>query len=363
MKVLQVINSLSIGGAEKLVANSLPLLQKNQLSIDLLTLSNKRTDLYKVLKKKFEGNIVGLTSSSIYNPLLIFKIIPYLRKYDLVQVHLFPALYWVVLAKTFSFSKIKVVYTEHSTYNRRRSNFFFKILDKLIYNRVDVVVAISDLVKENLLNHVESKMFEVETINNGIDIEAIFKSKPYSKSDFFEINDFLLIQVSSFRYPKDQNTLIRSLKYLPENVKLLLVGQGNLMKESISLVKHLQLTSRVVFLGNRNDVPRLLHTADIVVLSSVYEGLSLSSIEAMAAAKPFIATDAPGLTEVVSGYGVLFEIGNEKELAQKIQLLYYNKEEYLKVAKKCYCRSKDFDIQIMIKKYLNLYNRVVNDKT
>jgi glycosyltransferase involved in cell wall biosynthesis len=360
MKVLQIINSLNTGGAEKLVATSLPLFINKGISVDLLTISSNKTALRKELEKDYHGSLFDLTSGSLYNPLLIFKIIPYLKNYDLIHAHLFPTLYWVVLAKWFSFSKVKIVYTEHSTYNRRRSSPIFKILDKFIYKKLDAIVAISDAVGNNLKEHLGFSKFSFHIIANGVDINLINSAKPYPKDTFFNANDFLLIQVSSFRKPKDQNTVIRALLGLPENIKLILVGEGGLVEESKNLVAELKLNQRVLFLGNRSDIPRLLKTADIVLLSSEYEGLSLSSIEGMAASKPFIASDAPGLREVVFNYGLLFETGNNEELAKKIARLYNNEVEYKEISLKCFDRSKNFDIDEMVNKYIQLYKRIVN---
>src|SRR5690554_5836630 len=107
MKILQIINSLSTGGAEKLIIDSVPLYQKQGLTVDVLLLNNTETQFKSHLKETSKGKIDGLTIGSIYNPFLIFKIIPYLKKYDIIHLHLFPTLYWVVLAKLISFSNVK----------------------------------------------------------------------------------------------------------------------------------------------------------------------------------------------------------------------------------------------------------------
>src|SRR5690625_3764482 len=126
MKILHVINSLNMGGAEKLVVETVPFYQRKQVSVDVLCLNKTETLLWTILKKDTKTGLKGLTNGSVYNPLLIFKLMSYLKRYDLVHGHLFPALYWLVLAKWLSFSKVKIVYTEHSTDNRRRTVSFFR---------------------------------------------------------------------------------------------------------------------------------------------------------------------------------------------------------------------------------------------
>jgi len=358
MKVLQVITSLSTGGAEKLLVDSVPLYQQKGILVDILCLKDNRTIFWNKLKSLSSGSITGLTQGSVYNPLLVFKMISHIRRYDLIHVHLFPTLYWVVIAKWISFSKTKIIYTEHNTDNRRRGSKIFTFLDRLIYRSLDKIVTIADEVDVKLKNHLKLNDERFKLINNGINVSHFADAKPYKKDIFFSTDDFILIQVSSFRDQKDQPTLIRSLPLLPSSIKLILVGEGNLKDECIALVKGLNLEERVLFVGNRNDVPNLLKTSDIAVLSSHHEGLSLSSIEGMAS-KPFVASKVPGLTEVVEGYGLLFNEKDEKDLAAKILSLYNDKNKYDLVASKCLSRAKQFDINEMVAQYIQLYNQLL----
>ena len=361
MKILQIINSLSTGGAEKLIIDSVPLYQNQGLTVDVLLLNNAETQFKSKLKETANGRIEGLSIGSVYNPFLIFKIIPYLKKYDIIHLHLFPTLYWVVLAKWISFSNVKLVYTEHNTHNRRRDNLIFKMLDRFIYKKIDCIVTIADEVDSNLKKHLKLNEDKFQQIENGVDVNYYHSAIPYTKDKFFSGNDFILIQVSSFRWQKDQKTLIESLQYLPDNIKLLLVGDGPLIDESKQLAKELKLNERILFLGNREDVPRLLNTSDVVVLSSRHEGLSLSNIEGMSVGKPFVGSNVQGLREVVEGYGLLFEQGDYKELANIIMDLYNDTDLYKKVADQCYLRAQEFDIKRMIKRYISLYKSILNN--
>lgn len=349
-----------MGGAEKLLCESIPVYQKKNIKIDVLLLKSNATPLYKYLKNVLPNGLFSLTQGSVYNPLLIFKIIPYLKSYDVLHVHLFPSLYWVVLAKILSFSKTPIVYTEHSTNNKRRNNPFFKIIDRFIYSKLNRVITIADEVDSELKKHLQFRKNDFFTlIANGIAIEKFSEASSLDRQLFFEGESKLLIQVSSFRYPKDQETLIKSLTLLPEFVKLLLVGDGPNKKACEEIAKNLGVDHRVLFLGIRTDVPQLLQTADIIVLSSKYEGLSLSSIEGMSVNKPFIATDAPGLREIVKNFGLLFKQGDSEALADHILNLNKDKDYYDEIAGKCLVRAKEFDIQKMVDKYIEVYKKLL----
>lgn len=360
MKVLQIITSLNTGGAEKLIIDTVPLYQQKGIEMDVVCLLNKKTAFWEELEEK-QVKITGLTTGSVYNPFLIFKIIFLLKKYDIIHLHLFPVLYWVVLAKWISFSKTKLIYTEHSTHNKRREKFIFQTIDRYIYKGLDQIITISPEVENKLKEHLRGKEKDIELIQNGVDIQKIATAKAYDKADFFDKDCFLLIQVSSFRKAKDQMTLIKALKELPEEVVLLLVGEGPLKAENEKLVQELNLANRVKFLGLRNDIPSLLHTADISILSSYYEGFGLAIVEGMASNKPVIASDVPGLREIVKDYGLLFQQGNSKELADIVLRLYDDKEYYDEVADKCLNRAKEFHIDKMVNSYINVYENILKN--
>ncbi|WP_405369151.1 glycosyltransferase [Nonlabens sp. Asnod2-A12] len=359
MRVLHIINSLSTGGAEKLVADSIPLYQKQKITVDVLSLKSEKTEFWNVLETKSSSNITGLTSGSIYNPFLIFKIIPFFKKYDLIHVHLFPALYWVVIAKCISFSRVKLIYTEHSTGNRRRDRVLFKIIDRFIYKKIDQIVCITIDVKISLEKHLN--VFKgIVVINNGIDVKA-FSSSLHRNYSFFKQEDFKLIQISSFRKEKDQASIIRCLPLLPERIKLILVGDGTLIEEYKKLVRSLKLDNRVVFLGNRYDIAQLLNYADVSILSSNREGFGLAIVEGMAAGLPVIASDIVGVREIVKGYGLLFEKNNVDDLKKEILKLYDDEEFYEKMSILSLERAKDFDINKMVLHYINFYKKLLNE--
>jgi hypothetical protein len=121
MKIVHIINSLASGGAEKLLLDTLPIYREKGIEVDLLVLNGASSPFMQVLKET-GCSIYSLGLKSVYNPIQIFKLIPFLKKYDIAQVHLFPSQYWVVLAKILSFSKIKLILTEHNSTNPRLEN-------------------------------------------------------------------------------------------------------------------------------------------------------------------------------------------------------------------------------------------------
>jgi glycosyltransferase involved in cell wall biosynthesis len=362
MKVIHIINSLASGGAEKLLLDTIPIYRERGIDVDLLVLNGTPSPFMQALEEKGCCSIYSLGLNSEYNPIQVFKLIPFLKKYDIAHVHLFPSQYWVVLAKLLSFSKIKLIYTEHSTSSRRTRNGLFKYIDPFFYRQYDKIICISEKVYDVVKEQTGLSDSKIEIIYNGIVLEKFKNSAAKDIQEFFPDSDSnikTLIHVASFKAPKDQMTLIRALQYLSEGVRLLLVGEGKLQEECKALAHTLKLEKRVLFLGQRMDVPQLLKTADVVVLSSKYEGLSLSSIEGMASGKPFIASNVPGLHEIVGGAGLLFKQGDAKDLANKIERLLTDEVYYQEIVNSCLKRAEQYDIKIMVDKHLHLYQTIV----
>lgn len=362
MKVLHVINSLATGGAEKLILETIPKYNELGIKADVLLLNGTSHPFLEELKKQNCCEIFVLGNSSPYQLKFIGKMIPYFKKYDLIHAHLFPSNYFSVAAKRMLRSKVQLVYTEHNTSNRRFRSKSLQLINKNIYKSFDKIICITDEVKSvvKILAKVPDEKLVI--INNGVDTKKFAEANLLPRKQIHETlkdEDFLLIQVSSFREQKDQKTLIKSLKQLPEKAKLILVGDGVLRNENETLVKKMSLENRVFFLGNRIDIPNVLKSCDVVVLSSNYEGLSLASIEGMASGRPFVASNVPGLSEIVKDAGVLFEKGNAAELSQIILKLMNDEKFYNETVKTCQQRAENYNIDLMVKKHIELYRFIV----
>lgn len=358
MRILHVITSLYTGGAEKLMTDLLPKLQEKGLEVELCVFNGTVTPFYEQLRN--DGiTIHSFGNGSVYNPLHIFKLIHLIKKgnFDIIHTHNTASQLFGAIASLFTNKKFCT--TEHSTSNRRRNWRLYRSVDRMMYNRYNHVICISPETKDNLLKFLSNASCPISTIYNGIDLNKfnIQSTHILSKKNNFRT----LIQVGGFRLEKDQDTTIKALEYLPDKYHLYLVGDGVRHKDLKNLVETLSLQKRVHFLGIRNDIPQLMSYSDFVVMSSHWEGFGLAAVEGMAAGKPVIASDVDGLREVVAGAGVLFEPGNEKDLAEKIMQLDSDSKVYELTAKKCFERAKEFDISKMVDGYLKIYTELLKN--
>ena len=369
MKILQVINSMGTGGAEKLLLESIPFYRAAGIEMDLLVFWNNNHQFINALKALNCCKIIVLKESpaekSVYNPLNIFKLRKYLKKYDIAHVHLFPAQYYAVFANMLNGNSCKLIFTEHCISNGRINKKWLLPLERFTYARYEKIVCISEEIKIVFMGLLKLNAQKFVLIKNGINCSAIENAVPlpvHLIHPQLNESDQIILQVSAFRPQKDQMTAIRAIHLLQNpQIKLLLVGDGICRSDCEALVKELGLENRVLFLGQRMDIPRLLKSAKIVVLSSQFEGLSLSSIEGMISGSPFIASAVPGLIDIVEGAGVLFEFGNEKDLELKITELLTDNEYYEQVVKRCKKRGMEYDIQNMVQEHISLYQTIVDN--
>lgn len=350
MRILHVITSLRTGGAEHLMVDLLPRLRGLGNEVELLVFDGTRTAFYEELEQKgikIHSLDIG---GNVYNPLNVFKLREFINKYDIIHTHNTACQLFVPIAKILKCSKTRLITTEHSANNRRRGKWYLKPIDKWMYNRYNSIICISEQPAENLRRHIGHKD-NIIVINNGVDVDNFIQQV----KDISKQNTFVVTQVSSFNDAKDQDTLIKAIKELPDNYMLQLVGDGERRQKMQDLAKELEVSEHVDFLGIRSDIPDILKKSDIVVLSSHWEGLSLSSIEGMASGRPFIASDVDGLHEIVKDSGILFPHGDFHALALFIRQLCEDPQYYREVAKRCQTKAKQFDISIMAHNYNELY--------
>jgi glycosyltransferase involved in cell wall biosynthesis len=269
------------------------------------------------------------------------------------------------------------IHGEHGTFER---SYLKDKLQKFLWKKFDsVTVVVGDLEKKlrEIFNY---KAKNVRIIYNGTDHTKFYPSQDLRKEfrKKYGLEGFFLVgTVGRFYKVKDHFTLIRGFKHfrsLIPNTKLVLVGgdavRGDKYKERyVQLIEELGLNDDVVIIPPVTDPETVMNTFDIFVLSSISEGCSNVILEAMACGIPLVVTNTGGNPELVKDHdnGLLFEVGNDKELAEKLQYLYDHPEvrerfsrQNIKLVKEKFSLGKTiFNYE---KLYSDLYNQKVNGK-
>ena len=359
MKVLHIITSLNIGGAEKLMVDLLPQLKGRGVEVELVVFVGNRTMFYDQLEREGIKITSFASKGSVYNPLHIVRLYRYLKKnrFDVIHTHnTAPQIFAAIVAML---SSLSLVTTEHNTSNRRRDWKWYCLIDKWMYGMYKRVICISDAAEHNIREYLGCDKSDNRylTVYNGVDVDRFANAQP--RTDY-QTNKKVVTMVAGFRHQKDQDTLIRAMKHLSKGeYELWIVGDGERRGELENLVQTLGLNDQIKFWGIRGDVPSLLKSSDVVVMSSHYEGLSLSNIEGMSVGKPFIASDVDGLHEMTQGAGLLFTHGDDKQLAELIQTLMNDSTYYNQVASQCLLRAKQYDISRMVDGYMGVYEELL----
>jgi glycosyltransferase involved in cell wall biosynthesis len=362
MKILYIINNLTKGGAETLLINFLNKAVKiPDIEVELLVLTNNIhiTNLSLLNSVNIKTHI--LSNDGLYNP---FKMILLLKKffkgrsYSSIHVHLFPAMYWIAIIHWIGILKCPIIFTEHSNKNNRIGKEKFKWIERKIYEQYHMIICVSQSVMQTLQNWVvpSSKMI---VINNGIDLNAAVELIDLKKELNIESNSLLILMAARFEPNKDHITLLKAVKSLQNiHIKVLLAGEGRTQKAVKSYVIENGLAKQCFFLGVRNDIRSVMKSVDLNVLSTEYEGLSGVTIESLAANKPFIGTDVPGVRELVGDNYGLFKYKDVECLAEKIKSLLFEAEKINKNTTLNFIKVKEFDINFMLKEHLHLYSKI-----
>ena len=341
--VLHIINDLKLGGAQKLVSD-LIIGSKNELNSSIIILDSSNSLFDKLLTEN-GIKITSLFPLSFKNFYEIFKL---LKNADILHVHLFPCLY------LFAFIPIKKVFTEHNTWNRRRKYHLLKYVEKFIYSKYDGIVSISNNTKEALklwLGGIPAKFDNV--VYNGIDLDK-FTVKPLGESGH------TIGMMGRFSAQKDQETIIRALKFLPETYTIKFAGSGELINESKILTEELNLNDRVEYLGQISNIENYLNSIDLYIQSSHWEGFGLAPLEAMSKQIPTIGSNVKGLDEVIGDSVYLFSKNDPEELANSILKIYESTDSFINAQKYSFSRAKQFSITKTTEKYLQIYSSIID---
>ena len=358
LRILHVITSLRTGGAERLMVDLLPRLREKGLEIELAIFDGTRTDFYHALKQ--QGILIhtlGMGLKAMHSPRCIPALRRLIRQFDVVHTHNTPCQFFTALACIGLKDAPQLVTTEHNTTNRRRKYSLLKSIDRWMYSRYAQIIGVSESTTQALLNYLPH-LQHCQTINNGIDVSSFQQALPAEDLLQQYQGQKRLMMAAAFRAQKDHETAICALHHLPQEYHLLLAGDGERRRTVESFVKSENLSHRVHFLGNRQDVAAVLKTADVVVMSSHYEGFGLSAVEGFASGRPVVASDVPGLREIIGGAGILFPQGDALDLANKIIALEQDEVYRQQTIERGRERAQEYDISTMVDHYWKLYQQL-----
>jgi glycosyltransferase involved in cell wall biosynthesis len=299
--VLHITGALEAGGVETMLYNYYKYMNREKVKFDFVVFGAEEGPYEKKFKELGANvyHIAPLNKKNIIKHLSQLKdIIEFKRKYQVVHVHRNMISYiYLILARLLNIP-VRIVHG-HSVDNvigktRIIKNFFYRKLNRFFatnYFACSLSVA-KYMFGEKLINK-----GDVVLINNAIDLSE-FKynqiTKEEIRNNYNLIDKYVIGNVARFSELKNHNFLIEvfyEVNKIDENCVLLLIGEGELEDSIKEKVNQLELDSKVLFLGARFDIPRLLHAIDLFVLPSKLEGLGIVLIEAQAVGIKCLVSD------------------------------------------------------------------------
>ena len=323
-------------GAEKVILTLLEELQRSEYPGILGCIREKKTEKVEIAEQATKSGIPTcyFTMKRGLNPFGIYEILKFVKEKHISLVHSHGYKTNIFLGILF-FRHFPVISTVHGWLKSGTDckGRLYEFLDSKALKRLDILVAVSEAVKEDLIKRGISRG-KIITIYNGMKAESfqhVFDDLEMRRRYFLTKNDFVIGTAGRLSDEKGHAYLIRAIPDLVKeikNIKLIIAGDGPLKGELECLVEKLRVSSFVRFLGYEKEIERFLAAIDLFILPSLTEGLPISLLEAMACGRPVIGTKIGGTKEVIedSINGILIPPMNVKAISESIKSLYYDQE-------------------------------------
>lgn len=229
-------------------------------------------------------------------------------------------------------------------------------LFRRIWSSAAVVVANSSGLRNLALKFMPS--LDIAVVPNGIDTDTFYPAENRSLG-----KPLRLLTVSRLIERKRVDLLIEAVGLAKErglDVCLNIAGEGNLDSSLKKLSHELNIADRVFFLGRipAERMPEVYRDNDILVMSSVHEGMSNAMLEAMASGLPIITTDCEGVEELITGNGIVVKGSDAESFAQAFQTLVKDEQLYMQMGAAARARAQELSWKSVAQQYLNCYNKV-----
>ncbi len=331
IKILEAIRQGKVGGGETHVLELCSNLDKTKY--EPMVLSFTAGPMIDELKKR------GIRTKVIYTEkgfsVAVWKqVLEFIRaeKFDIIHAHGTRAMsnvFWA--AKK---AKLPLLYTVHGWSFHPDQKWWIRQMrersEQFLTHQADTTICVS---KSNQTDGIERfKMQRSIVIYNAVDLQ---KFNPYRKIKNIrqelgiDSKTTLIAYIARITTQKDPFTMLQAMKIVAESnqdIKLLMVGDGDLKEQTLKLANDLGLQNDIIFQSFRSDIPDVLHAADIYCLPSLWEGFPIGILEAMAMKKCVVASPVDGTKELLNDgiTGLMVQNGEADKLAQTLLLLHHD---------------------------------------
>lgn len=353
MKIMQVVPSFEVAGAEIMCENLIYELAKLGHEVVAVSLYSYRTAITERLEKagiqvEYLNKKAGM-DFSIFLKLRksIIKNAP-----DVVHTHLYVTKYVFPIAKRLG---IRVVHTIHSVAKHENSKLSRKLNSIYFKNGKAIPVALSEVIQKTITEEYNIKQENIPVVFNGIDLNKCVIKKDYSYKDNFKI-----MHIGRFQEVKNHKGLIDAFEIFNKehvNSELWLIGDGEIRAEIEKLVEEKCLKNAVFFLGLQENVHKYISTMELFTLTSLYEGIPMTLIEAMGSGMPIVATNVGGISNMLDGDCATLVPVDAEKIAEAFERYYLSQALRESHGKAVVTRVEKFSARTMALNYLRIYDK------
>jgi sugar transferase (PEP-CTERM/EpsH1 system associated) len=367
IKILHVLDSLGVGGMERVVIDVANNLDHSRFDHAVCCISRKG-EAAPYLREGTRCVDLGKGARADYlAPVKIARLIG-AEAPDIIHTQSWSGID-AAIAKMLA-GVARLVHSEHGrNYPHIDSEpLKRKVARRCLYHLSDAVFAISAEVRDYYCRETGFPRERMRVIPNGVDLRRIDGAGGGARAELgIGAEDFVVGTVARLDATKDTITLARAFARLyrlrPEtNLRLLIIGDGDQKAMIENFVAEQGLSAAVICLGLRQDAPRLYRAMNVFALSSLSEGMPLTVLEAMAARLPVVATNVGALPELVEegGTGFLAEPKDDQALAERLARFYSEPELARRFGEAARRKvEREYSLELMLRRYADLYLSVV----
>lgn len=369
-KLLYLITDLSLGGAQKVLTYIIEHLDQNWFRPLVACLYGGDSPIGDDLRK-MGIPVYDLKMNKKWRLDSLWRLYKLLHTKDITIMHssLFHANMAARLVGTLAHTPIIITWRQ----NINIGSNFRDFTNKLTSSLDDHVVAVSENTRQVELRATGVPQDKVSVVHNCIDVARYELTKSLDRNKIragldISKDAFLLGAVGRLHHQKGLFFLLDALlkiKNSIEQVELLFIGEGDLKNDLEAHAESIGVSGLTKFTGPRTDIPEILRAFDIFVLPSLWEGLPLALLEAMASGLPVIATDVGGIPEVVIDRetGLLIQPSNSQAIADAVLLLYNDRNLRIRLANagSAFVYAQ-FSAQTLVKDLDTVYKHLLSQK-
>lgn len=373
IKIIYIITSTGIGGAEKIFYQTVTGMDYDKYHVTTCSLKEKGEIAGGLEKRGIAIHCLNMANNEgfagwLSTMVTLVRLLFFLKKMQPTIVHsfLFRA---NILARIAGYlTGIPIIISSIRVMGGEKRYFHF--LERITSFMVDHYIAVSESVKNYVMQKSKISDKNISVIYNGIDIgnHNYLNVKNVQMPFGVEDGDDILVTVGRLHKQKGHAYLLHAISKIVKEVpkiKLLIIGEGEEEKILKDLAKSLDLTDKIIFVGLRRDVKKLLSLARLFILPSLWEGMPNVLLEAMAAGKAVIATEVGGVPEVVvhGETGILVPPEDPNALARSIKCLLQDELKVNKMGETGRLQvEKHFTIAKMLEQTEILYQKLLKEK-